>query len=95
MRLSVVVALGDIPYSKDCAQRSAGWWGLMGKSLSLKACDLLSLFENEEGRNADTTLQLGDEKPGAFLGTTKETKKPLFGTFWTHVWSGLRWLKVA
>ena len=29
--------------------------------------------------------------PGAFLGTTKETKTPLFGTFW----AAEKWLKVA
>ena len=35
------------------------------------------------------------QNPGAFLGTTKETKTPLLGTFWTRVLSSLRWLKVA
>ena len=30
-----------------------------------------------------------------FLGDDDRDDNPLFGTFWTHVLSGLRWLKMA
>ena len=37
---------------------------------------------------------LGDKSRG-LLGDNKRDDNPLFGTFWTHISSVLRWLKVA
>ena len=59
------------------------------------SCDSGSPPNSSETPENLKDTQIRRQNPGAFLGTTKETKTPLFGTFWAPVLSGFRWLKVA
>ena len=76
------------PYSNGAVQIRS--WGFGARWSSCHESCRRALPPHFTVRN----LLLGDEIQG-LLGDNKRDENPVFGTTWTHVLSGLRWLKVA